>query len=170
MEKYSLFDLVEEKKQAFELPKLEVVQMDFVTAKRMTWEELFEGFDDIKAITFSSGMDFTFRFLSKFKTAEVIFGCEDIISYKAQEIMAFQIKLIEKLQSKIPVKIFERIEDGSIVFYLERIPHHRILYVISWVILPLDMKVWWVIRLIKPVLRITSLKSKNGQNQNIVIL
>lgn len=102
----NLFDFAEKNNTPIEgSRKLDIVQMEFVGANRMSWEELFEGFDDIKVITFSSGVQFVFRLLSKFKTGEIIFGCEDIISFKVQEIMAFQIKLIEKLQAQIPDSI-----------------------------------------------------------------
>lgn len=133
MENYSIFDMINDgDSEIIESHKLDVVQMDFITAKRMTWEELFEGFDDLKAITFSSGIRFVYRLLSKFKTAEVIFGCEDIISYTAQEIMAFQIKLIERIQSKIPNNVMEGIEKGNISFYAshKKLSHEKI-YLLS---------------------------------------
>ena len=35
--------------------KLDVVRMEYAGAESLSWEELFDGFDDLKAITFSSG-------------------------------------------------------------------------------------------------------------------
>ena len=43
----------------------------------------------IKAITFSSGINFVYRLLDLFKDAEIIFGCEEVMSYTMQEIMAY---------------------------------------------------------------------------------
>ncbi|MGN0508395.1 MAG: phospholipase D family protein [Ruminococcus sp.] len=125
----TLFDFAEQNNTPIEgSRKLDIVQMEFIGANRMSWEELFEGFDDIKVITFSSGIQFVFKLLSKFKTGEIIFGCEDIISFKAQEIMAFQIKLIEKLQAQIPDRIKSGVIKGDFKFYAAhgKLSHEKI--------------------------------------------
>ena len=74
--------------------KLDVVQMDYRQAHSMTWQELFSGFDSIRAITFSSGINFVYQLLDMFETAEVIFGYEGVLSFSVQEIFAYQGKLI----------------------------------------------------------------------------
>ena len=60
--------------------KLDVVRMEYAGAESLSWEELFDGFDDIRAITFSSGVGFVSKLLARFATAEIIFGCEDVMS------------------------------------------------------------------------------------------
>ena len=115
--------------------KLDVVKMDFVEAEMMTWQELFEGFDDIKAITFSSGVNFIYKLLKMFDKAEVIFGCESVMSYGLKDIMAYQTKLIEKMREKASTSKFdliERIENDSVRFYAanKKISHEK-LYLLS---------------------------------------
>ena len=70
--------------------KLDVVKLYFDHAESMTWQELFSGFNHLYAITFSSGINFLYKVLSLFDSAQVIFGCEEVLSYSMQEIMAFQ--------------------------------------------------------------------------------
>lgn len=82
--------------------KLDVVKAEFCEAETLSWEELFEGFEKIYAITYSSSMDFVCRLLEKFKRAEIIFGFEDVLSYNLQEVMAYQLKTIELLREKAP--------------------------------------------------------------------
>ncbi|MDR3020612.1 MAG: hypothetical protein LBU66_06890, partial [Treponema sp.] len=78
--------------------KLDVVQAEFLNAQTMSWEELFDGYNSLCAITYSSSVDFICRLLKKFDRAEIIFGFQDIMSYNLQEIMAYQIKTIECLR------------------------------------------------------------------------
>lgn len=79
MENMSLFnqsdDLISSAQTSFlRSSKLDVVQMDFLEAQTMSWEELFSGFDCLHAITYSSGIGFVYNLLQKFEKAEIIFG------------------------------------------------------------------------------------------------
>lgn len=118
----TLFDLENEGRYADE-HKLDVVEVDYIGAKSVTWQELFTGFDHLYAITFSSGINFVCSLLSKFQTADIIFGCEDIISYSTHEILAYQNKLIERLrnaQSKTKANLLEKIDNGVVHFSVAR--------------------------------------------------
>lgn len=75
--------------------KLEVVQMEFIGAESISWEELFAGFDRLYAITYSSGIKFISELLKRFEYAEIIFGFEEVMSYDLSEIVAFQSKTLE---------------------------------------------------------------------------
>ena len=74
--------------------RIEVVKLDYVHSELLTWKELFAGFDKIYAITFSSGIGFVNELLDLFSYAEIIFGCEDVMSLGIKEIMAYQDTLI----------------------------------------------------------------------------
>lgn len=111
--------------------KLSVAKLEFLDSQNMTWQELFDGFDTMYAITFSSGINFIYELLEKFKTAEVIFGCENAMSYTLNEIMAFQGKVIERLRNKVSSKkdeLLERIDNGEIHFLVvnKKISHEKI--------------------------------------------
>lgn len=114
---------------------LDVVRMDFLGAETMPWRELFSGFDQLHAITYSSGIGFAYQLLQMFKQAEIIFGCDEVISYSLQEVMAYQCKLIERMRecaSKIKLNLISRIEDESLHFYVARdVLSHEKLYLLS---------------------------------------
>lgn len=101
---FSIFDSVLEEVTADASPKIDVVNLTFESAVSMNWTELFSGFDSICAITFSSGVGFMYKLLDMFETAEVIFGCEDVMSNTVQEIMAYQNKLIERMRDELSEK------------------------------------------------------------------
>ncbi len=111
--------------------KIDVVKLDYVAAETMTWQELFKGYDKLKAITFSSGINFVYNLFDMFEEVEVIFGCESVMSYSFQEIIAYQEKMIDRIrniESKSKQKIIDRIEDGSIHFYVanKQLSHEKI--------------------------------------------
>ena len=114
---------------------LDVVKLDYVGAETMTWQELFSGFDSLHAITYSSGIGFVCQLLNQFESAEIIFGCEDVISYSLQEVMAYQSKLIERLRtsaSKAKQDLIARIENDSLHLYVARtILSHEKIYLLS---------------------------------------
>ncbi len=92
MEEQSLFDALQPADN-----RIDVVRMSFLEAATVSWESLFEGYDRLYAITYSSGIDFICALLRKFDSAEIIFGCDEVISYSLQEVMAYQLKTIERL-------------------------------------------------------------------------
>lgn len=114
---------------------LDIVKLDYLGAETMTWQELFAGFDTLHAITYSSGITFVCQLLNQFETAEIIFGCEEVISYSLQEIMAYQSKLIERLRTstnKAKQNLIERIEDNSLHLYVARtMLSHEKIYLLS---------------------------------------
>lgn len=139
MENISLFDLAESvsRKGAGSLSggMLDVVKMEFAEAQTMAWQELFSGFQTLHAITYSSGIGFVYRLLEMFENAEIIFGCEDVISYSLQEIMAYQCKLIERMRDtagKMKQSLIDRIEEDTLHFYVARtILSHEKLYLLA---------------------------------------
>ena len=70
-----------------------------------------------------------------FDTAEIIFGCEAVLSYTLQEVMAYQDKLIERMRDKISEsqsQLLSRIDEGSVKLYVSRTKlSHEKLYLLS---------------------------------------
>lgn len=118
-----------------EQDRLDVVKMDYIAGERLTWPELFSGFDTLHAITYSSGLRFVHQLLSHFQQAEVIFGFEGVMDCSLQNVMAYQSKLIEKLRSgsgKTYEALVSRIEDGSLHLYVARsVLSHEKIYLLS---------------------------------------
>ena len=81
--------------------RLDVAKLDYLSSEPMTWQELFGGFDRMRAITYSSGIGFVYQLIEMFKDVEIIFGCEEVMSYNLQEIMAYQSKLMERIRQAL---------------------------------------------------------------------
>lgn len=138
MENFSLFDLEQSVQQQMEvsgLSGLDVVKMEFSGAETLTWENLFSGFDALHAITYSSGIGFVYKLLNLFDQAEIIFGCDEVISYSLQEVMAYQCKMVERMRetaSKMKLDLVSRVEDGSLRFFVARsVLSHEKIYLLS---------------------------------------
>ena len=131
----SLFENAPNPGKASASEKLDVVKLEYVQAEALTWQDLFNGYNTLKAITFSSGIAFLYRLLDLFEDAEVVFGCEGVISPSVQELMAHQNNLLEKLREKASScreAIVSRLENGSVRFYVsrEKVSHEK-LYLLS---------------------------------------
>jgi len=116
---------------AIQSGKLEVVQMEFIGAESVSWEELFAGFDRLYAITYSSGMGFISELLQKYEYAEIIFGFEEVLSYNLSEIVAFQSKALERVRaafSKTRADLIERIDNNTLKLFVARqkLSHEKI--------------------------------------------
>lgn len=138
MKNISLFDLEETIQEQMDVPQantLDVVKMDFAGAETLSWQQLFSGFDTLHAITYSSGISFACRLLELFSEAEVIFGCDDVLSYSFQEVMAYQLKTVERIREtagKLKLDLVSRIEAGSLRFYVAHsVLSHEKLYLLS---------------------------------------
>lgn len=138
MENLSLFcetEPVQEQMEVGHDNTLDVVKMEFAGAETMSWQTLFSGFDTLHAITYSSSINFSCCLLDLFADAEIIFGCDDVISYSLQEVMAYQLKTLERMREtagKLKLDLVSRIEAGSLRFYVARsILSHEKLYLLS---------------------------------------
>ena len=121
MEQMSLFDLAPEQMEAAQDGKLKIVKAQFVEVVDEDWSELFEGFDELYGITFSSGIQFMEKVLDKFEYAELIFGCEDILSGDIAAIISMQMKTVELLvKSKIANRLAERIQNETLDIRVSR--------------------------------------------------
>lgn len=69
--------------------------------KGVTWQELFEGFDEMYVITFSTGIEFTLQLLDKFKYSEIIYGCEAVLPPGISAVMAVETEMISKIVKNI---------------------------------------------------------------------
>ena len=138
MENYSLFDNPEQLNMQSSISceaRLDVVKMEYIECESMTWEELFSGFDSLHAITYSSGIDFVYKLLDLFDEAEIIFGCQEVMSYSLQEIMAFQDKTLERMReiaNKKKLDLISRIDIGKLKLYVARtVLSHEKVYLLS---------------------------------------
>lgn len=100
---------------------LKVVKALYTDTVETNWEDLFDGFDRLYAITFSSGIEFVNKVINKFSYAEVVFGCEKIIANDIAAIMSVQIDSVQRLaKSKSAGNLANRLNDGSLQLYVSR--------------------------------------------------
>ena len=121
MEQMSLFDLEEIQEQVSVSQKLTVVKSSFIEEQSLSWKDLFEGFDELYAITFSSGLQFANKLIEMFDYAEIVFGCEDIVGNGFATVMAVERELISQIsKSKSVEKLSERMEEDTLKLYVSR--------------------------------------------------
>ena len=121
MDQLSLFDFVDEDAMDSVGSKLQVVKAKFIGTESTDWVELFDGFDELYAITFSSGIDFTCKVVKRFKYAEIIFGCEDVINHGIATIMAVQQSLVETItKNKSANELSKMMEEEQLKLFVSR--------------------------------------------------
>ena len=120
-EQISLMDMFEEAETSPVVDQLQVVKASYEETAGTNWKDLFSGYDELYAITFSSGINFVNRVLDKFQHAEIIFGCEGVMSDEVAAIMSMQIHTIQRfVKTKAAKKMAERLEDGSLDLFASR--------------------------------------------------
>lgn len=138
MENLSLFDIPEETQEQIKVQSpasLAVAKMEFAGAETLSWQELFSRYDTLHAITYSSRIDFVYQLIDLFQQAEILFGCDEVISYSLQEVMAYQCKMVERMRdtaSKMKLDLVSRIENGTLRFYVAHsVLSHEKIYLLS---------------------------------------
>ena len=102
-------------------PKIEVISASFVAAEKCDWHDLFEGYDELYAITFSSGINFVNNVVSQFRHAEIIYGCENVVDSGTAAVISMQAKVIQSIaKSKSAKAMADRLEEGTLELYVSR--------------------------------------------------
>ena len=134
-EQISLFEEEAEGKKnlsndTFSNGKLPVVCAKMEKDLLISWEELFEGFDEIYIITYSSGIDFANKLIDKFKYSEIVFGYNGIIETGFHAIMAVETNIIKKIVNKRSAEeLSKKINEGALNIYISRdIKSHEKIY------------------------------------------
>ena len=125
----SLFDNYEQ--EIMPSRKVDVLKLSYISSESLSWQELFSGYSELYAITFSSGINFVYTLLDMFEKAEIIFGNESVMSYSIQEIMAHQCSLLSRMRDSAGEKrqkLLDRIDNETIRFFVARkqLSHEKI--------------------------------------------
>lgn len=130
VQELTLFDMIEETEP---IKKLSVVEAEFRDVRTMNWEDLFLGYDELYAITYSSGIDFVSRVLPNFKYAEIIFGCEAVIEQNVAMIMSIQFSQLKFISKHKSAKMLAaRLENETLKLLVSReIKSHEKIYVLK---------------------------------------
>ena len=121
-EQINMFDFYsgeEEKAIGIDIPdSLKVVRASFEESVSTDWTQLFDGFDYLFAITFSSGIDFVNKVVSKFKHSVIVFGCEGVMNNDTAAVIAMQAKVVQNYVKRKSAKAMaEKIDDGSLELF-----------------------------------------------------
>ncbi len=121
MEQLSFFDEEREQRLDKQTDVLSVVNTKFISSEKKNWQNLFDGFDEIYTITFSSGIDFISKVMDKYSYGEVIFGCENVVDDNVAAIMAVQTALIERITKRKSAKaLAEMVENNQLKLFVSR--------------------------------------------------
>ena len=100
---------------------IDIVRAEYLSATKMTWKELFDGYDELYVITYSSGIDFVSQVVSKFDYAEIIFGHEGVLDSDMATVMALSKQMVESIaRHKSAIKLAERIAASQLALYAAR--------------------------------------------------
>jgi hypothetical protein len=129
---------------------LTVFRAELAGCEKAAWEDLFAGFDTLKAITFSSSIELMLRLAERLDDIEVVFGSEGILSkehlalaqasqtvqaYGFADALADHKALVEglsRLLSRAGRRLLDRVIEGSLRFHLLRgRPSHEKLYLLT---------------------------------------
>lgn len=121
MDQMTLFDIEPKQMDAMSSGSLKVVNATFTGATTVGWHELFDGFNELYGITFSSGIQFMEKVFESFNHIEMIFGCEGVINDDIATIISAQIKSVEEIvKTKSAMRIAERMQEGDIDIFVSR--------------------------------------------------
>jgi hypothetical protein len=129
---------------------LTVFRAELLSCDQASWEELFDGFTTLQAITFSSSLEMLLRLADRLDDMEIVFGSESILSrehvalaHASQTIQAYgfadalvdQKALVEalaRLLGRTGQRLLQRVAEGTLRFRLLRgRPSHEKLYLLS---------------------------------------
>ena len=121
MEQLHLFDLTGTNEDGTSGNKIRIVNAQYISSELIRGKELFDGFDEMYAITYSSGIQFMSNLLDQFEYVEIIFGCEGLVDDGLAAVMAVQAKIIEKLtKNNNYKKICEKVDEGNLHLFVSR--------------------------------------------------
>lgn len=105
---------------------IEVVKVNFEESSYLTWKELFTGYDRMYAITFSYGLKFIEKILQEFDYAEIILGCEPMVKFDLQTLIAHQELSIKELKKH--KSIVDKIDAEEVTFFVSKdiVSHQKV--------------------------------------------
>lgn len=111
--------------------EIEVVELSFLGNQKAVWQDLFEGYDELKAITYSSSMHFVYKVTEMFSHSEIIFGNEVALSNDLAELISFQNQVyvtINQLKGNTKRGMVQRMETGELKLFVAktRLSHEKI--------------------------------------------
>lgn len=92
-------------------------KIQMIEEVQTTWQELFHGFDELHAITYSLGIKQVESVMGLFQRGDVVIGSPSQVRQAVQELLAEQEFDLKTICQNAYLQ--QRIKDGSFQFYLE---------------------------------------------------
>lgn len=111
---------------------LKVVETSFIQERRMTFDELFDGFDEMFAVTYSSDVSMMNKLFYKFNYSEVIFGWPKVFSKEQRTLFDIPNSILKYYgKNKNLRQIAEFLSEGKVKFLtLHDLKAHSKLYIL----------------------------------------
>lgn len=112
---------------------INVVFANYICNDSVEGLSLFAGYDELRAITYSSSISFMSSVIDVVRNAEIIFGSPKVMSNELKNIVAFQEETIVSVSRKKPYSRFvEHINDNSLSLYVSKnLKSHEKLYLLK---------------------------------------
>ncbi len=109
--------------------KLNVVKATFDSLESLYWEDIFNGYDHLYAITYSSSIPLMRQLFDKFEYIETIFGYPEVMGEKQLHLSSLQASVVKQITNdKNTQHLADLMEQGKLKFYvsLDEKSHEKI--------------------------------------------
>ncbi len=115
------------------MSNIKVEYAKYLKSEETTYQELFEGFDTLYGITYSSSIKLIDEISSKFEHTEVIFGYKEVLDNNLCSLLAAQkVILNQLLEDSLLNSLYEKIKDGRLAMFLSNdIKSHEKIFVLK---------------------------------------
>ena len=105
---------------------LQVMRLYYGGITNTCSDELFDGYDNLYAITFSYGLSFINKIIRNFNTAEIIIGNTFAVKYDLKEIISFQERTLREIRRHS--ELIRRVKAKEVEFWVSKnlIAHEKI--------------------------------------------
>lgn len=113
--------------------KLEIYEFDKLNVHNKYGKDLFDGYEELYAITYSSGINFMSRIFEKLKKAEVVFGYPPILTKAHIRLVSLQLNVLKTIvKSKDAINISRLVQEGIVRFFTSNdIKSHEKLFLLK---------------------------------------
>lgn len=120
-EETTIFDIDGSKEIEKSLKRHTITFVKTQYQRDMTYEEMFEGFDELYVITYSHSLQLIEDLIPKFEKVEIILGNPNLVKGNTLALIAYQDQQMKELRKVLKLcnkKLADCIEEGKLKFYL----------------------------------------------------
>lgn len=113
--------------------KITVYNMQYIGTSSMDWIEMFDGYDEMYSITYSSSISFMRPLYERFSYCETIFGYPEVMSKTQRRLSSLQLSVVKAItSSKDVLRLVEMMENKRVrMFVSDDIKSHEKLFILK---------------------------------------